>query len=308
MNIPKSEILNPESGDGASAAVKLALAETHIIQETKTYLESEGIDLASFSDLAATGPARLRRSDTVILVKNIPYGTTAEQVREMFGPHGELSRVLVPPAGTLAVVEYVRPDEASKGFKAVAYRRMGSSIIYLEKAPVGIFSGVKKQTVDSKSTATISNFGAPVSIPDDQTTTDDNAAPGATLFVKNLSFATTSERLTQVFKHLPSFAFARVQTKPDPKHVAHPGDVAPPPRLSMGFGFVGFKSPDAAKKALSSMHGFVLDGHTLSVKFAGRGTEEDKKDDEKVKAMGTKMVVKNVPFEATKKDIRDLFG
>ena len=99
-----------------------------------------------------------------------------------------------------------------------------------------------------------------------------------------------------------------MQTKPDPKHVAHPSDVAPPPRLSMGFGFVGFKSPDAAKKALSSMHGFVLDGHTLSVKFAGRGTEEDKKDDEKVKAMGTKMVVKNVPFEATKKDIRDLFG
>jgi multiple RNA-binding domain-containing protein 1 len=317
MNIPKSEILNPESTDGASAAVKLALAETHIISETKTYLESEGINLACFSDLAPTSGtgsgangARLRRSDTVILVKNIPYGTTAQQIRELFESHGELSRVLVPPAGTIAVVEYVHPDDASKGFRAVAYRRLGSSIIYLEKAPLGIFSGVKKASADDHSTAGPSKFGAPVTIPEDakDANAEDTAVPGSTLFVKNLSFATTSERLTQVFRHLPDFSFARVQTKPDPKHVPRPGDTTPAPRLSMGFGFVGFKTAEAAKTALSSMHGFVLDGHTLSVKFAGRGTEEDKKEKGAAKATSTKMVVKNVPFEASKKDIRDLFG
>lgn len=36
MKISKADILNPDS-DGA--AVKLALAETHVIQETKKYLE-----------------------------------------------------------------------------------------------------------------------------------------------------------------------------------------------------------------------------------------------------------------------------
>ena len=50
LNIDKSSILNPESGD--NAAVKLALAETHIIQETKTYLKSEGVLLSSFSSRA----------------------------------------------------------------------------------------------------------------------------------------------------------------------------------------------------------------------------------------------------------------
>ena len=45
----------------------------------------------------------------------------------------------------------------------------------------------------------------------------------------------------------------------------------------------------------------VRDGHKLVVKWAGRG-------EEKVKARTTKMIVKNVPFEATKKDIRELFG
>ncbi|KAG6840924.1 Multiple RNA-binding domain-containing protein 1 [Blastosporella zonata] len=36
LNIDKTSILNPESGD--NPAVKLALAETQIIQETKAYL------------------------------------------------------------------------------------------------------------------------------------------------------------------------------------------------------------------------------------------------------------------------------
>lgn len=40
MKISKSDILNPDSDD---AGVKLALAETHVIQETKKYLEDVSI-------------------------------------------------------------------------------------------------------------------------------------------------------------------------------------------------------------------------------------------------------------------------
>ncbi|KAJ7065748.1 hypothetical protein C8F01DRAFT_1351795, partial [Mycena amicta] len=126
MRISKSEILNPEGSD--NAAVKLALAETHIINETKAYLESEGVLLDSFGSRA--------HSDTIILVKNIPYGTTASQLQELFQEHGELARVLVPPAGTIAVVEFAQADEARKAFRAVAYRRMGNSMVYLEKGPL----------------------------------------------------------------------------------------------------------------------------------------------------------------------------
>ena len=312
MNILKSDILNPDSDNtnSTSAAVKLALAETHIIQETKSYLESEGIDLSAFSSLDSNErTVRARRSDTCILVKNIPYGTTVAQIEELFSPFGELSRVLVPPAGTIAVVEYVHPDEAAKGFRSVAYRRMGSSIIYLEKAPLGIFNGTPsshKKASDTTSNVVKSLASSPKedseSVLNDEET---EAAPGSTLYIKNLSFATTSERLTSAFRNLPSFAFARVQTKPDPKR--------PGAKLSMGFGFVGFTTPDAAKSALKGIQGFILDGHTLSAKFAGRGTEEDashNKSDSKsnTNKSTTKMIVKNVPFEATKKEIRALFG
>ncbi|KAF9556198.1 hypothetical protein CPC08DRAFT_711377 [Agrocybe pediades] len=308
MNIDKSEILNPESGD--NAAVKLALAETHIIQETKAYLESQGVLLSSFSSRA--------RSNTTILVKNIPFGTTEETIRELFEPYGELSRVLVPPAGTIAVVEYETPDDAAKGFRAVAYRRLGNSIIYLEKGPLGMF--IEGFTPPTKGTTT-SAAGASAStsairVPEQVTdaldasepTTDEQTSVvqgGTTLYIKNLAFATTQERLHKIFSHLPSFSFARVQTKPDPKR--------PEVRLSMGYGFLGFKDVEGAKKAMKSVQGFVLDGHALHVSFAGRGADEVKaeakeKEGVSAKSRTTKMIVKNVPFEATKKDIRDLFG
>lgn len=284
MNISKSDILDPESPD---AAVKLALAETHIIQETKTYLESHGVILSAFSGRG--------RSETIILVKNIPYGTTVEQLREMFGVHGELQRVLVPPAGTLAVIEFTHTDEARKAFRAIAYRRLGNSVIYLEKGPLGMFQ-------PTSTTAEVANGVAPIAIEESDTVDDANVdiTSGKTLFVKNLAFATSSERFTQAFRHLPDFAFARVQTKPDPKR---PGS-----RLSMGFGFVGFRSEEAARKALKGMYGYVLDGHSLSVNFAGRGAEEqEEKKGGREKAKTTKMLVKNVPFEATRKDIQALF-
>jgi multiple RNA-binding domain-containing protein 1 len=286
MNILKSDILDPES---SNAAVKLALAETHVIQETKTYLESQGVILSAFVGRA--------RSETIILVKNIPYGTSAEQIQDLFSVYGVLARVLVPPAGTMAVVEFVHADEARTAFRSLVYRRLGNSVIYLEKGPLGMF-----QDAPPGDTITADGVGEkPIKIVD--TDADEGTEPemsaGMTLFVKNLSFATTTERLLQVFGHLPSCSFARVQMKSDPKR--------PGARLSMGYGFVGFKTIDAAKRALKSMQGHVLDGHALTVKFAGRGTDEKERKG-KDKASTTKMLVKNLPFEATRKDVRELFG
>ncbi|KAL1692422.1 hypothetical protein GGG16DRAFT_51413 [Schizophyllum commune] len=281
MNIAKAAILNPEESD--NAAVRLALAETHIIQETKSYLESQGVNLTSFSTK--------QRSDTAILVKNIPYGTSEAQIRELFEPSGAVARVIVPPAGTIAIVDFENAADASKAFRAVAYRRLGNSVVYLEKGPAGIFDGAPAPVTTSAAQ-------------DDEDGEDEPAlAAGTTLFVKNLSFATSAERLKQIFGGLPGFSYARVQTKADPKR---PGG-----RLSMGYGFVGFKTADDAKSALKGMTGFVLDGHTLQVKFAGRGADEDeatRKGAKTGQSTTTKMIVKNVPFEATKKDIRELFG
>lgn len=297
LNIPKAELLNGDSF--SNPAVSLALAETHIIQETKTYLSTAGVSLAALSSASRT------RSQTVILVKNIPYGTSADAIREMFEQHGALKRVLVPPAGTIAVVEFELPGEASAAFRAVSYRRLGNSIVYLEKGPMGMFDN--SAPVPSANTAETKPLESVATVK--VTASDDKGVEaGTTLYVKNLAFSTTTERLTQVFSHLASFAFARVQMKPDP--------VRPGAKLSMGYGFIGFSDAEAAGKALKGIEGYVLDGHKLSVKFAGRGTEPGDKKEGKKGEKGensyskttTKMIVKNVPFEASKKDLRELFG
>ncbi|KAL6308826.1 hypothetical protein BKA93DRAFT_822110 [Sparassis latifolia] len=303
MNIPKADILNPESDN---AAVKLALAETHIINETKSFLESHGVILSSLS-----GSTRLKRSDTAILVKNIPYGTSTDTLRSLFGSHGELRRVLVPPAGTLAVIEFTHAADARTAFRSLAYRRLGNTVIYLEKAPVGVFSDSSPLDSGGRAKEPVVATGVvPVKAPENlalaaaDTVTDADEADlplsaGTTLFVKNLAFSTTSAGLAHAVRHLPGYAFARVQTKNDPAR--------PQVHLSMGYGFVGFRTKEEAKRGMKSLDGFVLDGHVLSVKWAGRGAEGEGAET-KGKARSAKMVVKNVPFEATKKDIRELFG
>ncbi|CAE6455062.1 unnamed protein product [Rhizoctonia solani] len=279
LKISKADVLNPEA---SNASVRLALAET-----------KQGVSLESFKSRA--------KSDTIILVKNIPYGTTADTLRDMFSPFGELSRILLPPSGTIGVVEFVHAVDASNAFKAVAYRRIKDSIIYLERGPEGMFTQPPSGKTSSSKHLSVASAVEPVSVA--QPVVDDaEIPPGATLFVKNLAFSSTDESLNSAFRSLPGFAFARIQTKPDPKR--------PGARLSMGFGFVGFRSIEFAQQALAGMQGAVVDGHALQVKFAKRG-EVDHRGGAAVSigaSKTTKMIVKNLPFEATKKDVRELFS
>ena len=81
----------------------------------------------------------------------------------------------------------------------------------------------------------------------------------------------------------------------------------------MGFGFVEFKTKDQALAALKVMDGYDLEGHTLVVKASHKGldaAEERRREDNAKKAAGqrTKIVIKNLPFQASKKDVRTLFG
>jgi multiple RNA-binding domain-containing protein 1 len=117
--------------------------------------------------------------------------------------------------------------------------------------------------------------------------------------VKNLDFATTQAGLTNAFKAFPGFRLAVLKTK----------TVAKGERLSMGFGFVTFQSKELATAAMNA--GVVLDGRKLDIKFARQGTEEVKSSTaatSKSSAGRKKLVVKNLGFSVTKKDLRELFG
>ncbi|KAI7898836.1 uncharacterized protein BX663DRAFT_538350 [Cokeromyces recurvatus] len=279
LGVSKSDVLNPEADN---QAVRLALAETQIVNETKEFFEKHGIE----------------RSETVILVKNIPYGTNEDDLRELFGKHGELGRVLIPPAKTIAVVEFIEPSEARNAFKSLAYRRYKDSLIYLEKAPSGLFRNkfVRDTTVnkDKEDTTEKPTHAADLLQPTEEIDSDDIS----TLFVKNLNFNTTPESLRNAFKGIAGYRSSRINVKADHKN---PGKV-----LSMGFGFIEFNNKANAEKALKAMQGYNLDGHTLELKFSNHKAESKTKKAKSPET--TKLVVRNVPFEATDKDLRELFG
>jgi len=75
----------------------------------------------------------------VILVKNLDAQTAEEELRQLFSPHGELGRVLLPPRGVTAIVEFIEPTEAKAAFRKLAYSKFRHMPLYLEWAPVNVF-------------------------------------------------------------------------------------------------------------------------------------------------------------------------
>lgn len=294
LGVSKSELLDPTSADGA---VKQAIAETSVIQATKAYFTANGVDLEAFKSN--------KRGDLAILVKNFPYGTTIDELRKLFEESGSVLRVLMPPSGTIAIVQFAQANHAKAAFGKLAYRRIKDSVLFLEKAPrdliredpTGQVLPLKDRSVTGQKLSVNDLLSRGDKTEDDVDTTS--------LFVRNLNFTTTTARLAEAFQSLDGFVSARVKTKTDPKK---PGQT-----LSMGFGFVEFRTKDQAQAALKVMDGHALDAHTLTVKASHKGhdaAEERRREDKAKKAAGqrTKIIIKNLPFQATKKDIRTLFG
>jgi len=285
--VPKSELLDPTSSD---AAVKQAHAETHVIQETKAYFTANGVDLAAFKQKA--------RGDTAVLVKNFSFETKATDLKNLFETYGPVSRLLMPPSGTIAIVEFNHADDARSAFAGLAYRKVKDSILFLEKAPRDIFGGARLPGDDGTTTR-------PSSADNLEVAKFQDPVQSSTLFVSNLNFATTTERLRELFEPLDGFLSAKVKHKPDPKKAGQ--------FLSMGFGFVEFRTKEQAQAALTALDNHNLDGHKLLIRSSHKGidaAEERKKADAAKKLAGkkTKIIIKNLPFEASRKDVRSLLG
>lgn len=285
LGVSKHELLDPTD---ASAAVKQAVAETTVIKEAKSYFAANGVNIEAFKSQ--------ERGDTTILVKNIA-NTTIEELRQLFEEHGTVLRVLMPPSGTIAIVQFAQPAQCRAAFAKKAYSRCKASILFLEKGPKGLLTDAVADRPPGLQKATAAELLERDDAEDQPET--------SSLFVRNLNFSTTTADLTHAFQHLSGFVSAQVKTKTDPKK---PGQI-----LSMGFGFCAFRTKEAAQAGQKAMDGFVLAAHKLSVKASHRGldaAEEQRRADLAKKAAGqrTKLVIKNLPFEMSKKDVRELFS
>ena len=233
-------------------------------------------------------------------MKNFKYDTSPEDLKQLFAEHGELTvvRILMPPTGTIAIVEFGNEVQAASALRSFAYRNLKDSVLFLEQAPKDVFA--QRQPEGNEDGIRIKKDPKKVENPGDEAAETDTS----TIFVRNLNFSTTTQRLWEEFKSLNGIRSALVKTRPDPKNQGK--------TLSMGFGFLEFRSHDYAKAALKAMNGHVLEGHELQLKASHKGNDAaaDRKHDDIVKRQSdrsSKVVIKNLPFEASKKDVRNLF-
>lgn len=300
LGIEKRELMKRDEGN---LAVTQALAETHIIQETKQWLEREGIRVEAFTRKGASlstcsvDATKARRNDTII-VKHLPPDVDGGKLRERFGRYGELMRCAIAPSKTVAVVQYTSAGEAEAAFKKQAFARFLHVPLYLEWAPEEIFIDPTRREA----------MKAEVEKEEQKEIQEQAEQAIATIFIKNLSFKTTQVKLEQEFSYLSGFRKATVMMK---KKALKDGKTED---LSMGYGFLEFQSTAQAMEVIKKKQKCMIDGHAVQLQIS-QGKGKNKKDgagaEEKRGGnvpVSNKLCVRNLAFEANKKELRALFA
>ncbi|KAL0727487.1 hypothetical protein Bca4012_023580 [Brassica carinata] len=231
--VSKSELLDRESDD---PAVRLALAETKVIAETKESLAKAG-------------------------------------------------------------VVFLEPADARSAIKKMAYKRYKDAPLYLEWAPADILEPKPlTENNEEKSDAGLNDVRR-VNL-EQEVNIDPDVTESNVLHVTNLSFKTTDESLK---RHLEDqVKQGKILSVKIMKHVKKGKNV------SSGYGFLEFDSVETATSVFRDLQGTSVDGHALKLRFTehkrrdtvGKGSEK----------ASTKLHVKNVAFEATEKELRQLFS
>ncbi|KAH8295983.1 hypothetical protein KR018_008983, partial [Drosophila ironensis] len=304
----KEKILDTTDG-GSNAAVRLALGETQIVIEMKQFLEEEGVRLSAFD-----APAK-KRSNTVILAKNLPAATEVPELTPIFSRFGPIARIVLPPSGVTALIEYCDPSEARQAFKKLAYSKFKTAPLYLEWAPQEVFTKAMNGEVIIPKTDT--KVEQEKSEPDEKEQpqkkaeepqaedVDEEPEPNTTLFLRNLNFKTVKETVEKHFQHLGTVHTVEIAKQKD----------AQDPRKfnSLGYGFIQFKKADVAEHALKNLQLTQIDGNAVELKRSDRvlKTQDNDKAQRRLgiakKQTGTKFLVRNIPFQAQYHEVRDIF-
>ena len=280
-SMKKREILSMESSD---QAVRIAMAETQIINETKEWLESQGVNLGFLDE----NRAECIRSDRIILIKNIAYECKESELRELFEFYGVITKFLMSPNRSIGIVEFESDKFSQNCFKNLSYYKFKGEPLYLEWAPVDILRREAKEGMEFEESK-------------GELIEEDNSSKDTAekiLYVKNLNFKSDEDSLLKLFE-----AKMSNQDVVSIRIIKKDG-------LSQGYGFVEFKTHDLANKALKLFQNSLLDDHVLKLSVSRKNTKEKQKSLKRKREdfePNNKIVVRNIAFEATKEDIQQLF-
>lgn len=338
LNLSKGEIFNvKENLSSGKAAVRLALGETQVIDENDTYFKNHGICFHATQNNSSSTNDPQKRSKRHILIKNLPFDTHLQDIQKLCYVGNKCEnpkQILLAPSRTTCVLEYEKNGDAKRFFRERAYRRFKAVPLYLEWLSLNAFVNPDKDDDKDK-------------VKDKEHTTDDNHTTldldfsqysQVTLYIKNLNFDTTETQLcdtfetllggTRVKERLVHVRSVRIPTKT--LAISHrmsfmnndknkEDDASSSRQVSMGFGFVecALDKDDTteANKLLQKVlnQPIIVDGHTLEFQISKTNpintiTESSNDTTAKTETQNTKLMVRNVPFQANKADLLQLFG
>eukprot|EP01065_Artemidia_motanka_P044170 TRINITY_DN6243_c2_g1_i1.p1 TRINITY_DN6243_c2_g1~~TRINITY_DN6243_c2_g1_i1.p1 ORF type:complete len:830 (+),score=257.37 TRINITY_DN6243_c2_g1_i1:55-2544(+) len=281
LDVGKDALVGKDTKD---IAAKMALGEAQLVSEVKELFSDEGLDL---SVLAGENRTR-RRSDRIILVKNLAKDADTPDLVKLFGSFGAIERVVAPKEMTIALIEFVTAQEAKVAFRKLAFRPFNHVPLYLEWAPVGALRDKdQKPEVKEEKPAEDGDGG-------------DIYAEQKTLYLTNIAFSVGVEDLRR---------YVRGCAGADQKHVQSV-KLAMSDGRSKGFAFVQVTNSAAAGRVKRAIEETPLVQRTVTVAFSEQKQKQQGTRDRAVCPPDRdplKLTVKNVPFEATKADIRKIF-
>ncbi|KAI4370303.1 hypothetical protein MLD38_018667 [Melastoma candidum] len=268
--LSKSEFWDTGSDD-------LALGETQVIAETKKALADSGVNVVSLEESCT------KRSDAVKRIWIKLFYLQRRPWHWLFSwSHLELLLLL----------------------EALHTKRYKDAPLYLEWAPANVLQpSSEKNTVDA---AVVGEKDSKRALLEQHveglvdTDIDPDRVESRSVFVKNLSFKTSCEALKSHFMaQMKDGKILSVRVK---RHVKNGKYV------SMGFGFVEFDSTETATNICRDLQGTILDEHALILQLCQIKKDEKVKSKASSDTSSTKLLIKNVAFEATEKDLRKLFS
>lgn len=298
----KEQIMDT-AGSGSNAAVRLALGETELIIEMRKFLEANDVVLDAFDQTPK------KRSKTVILAKNLPAETHISEIQPLFAKFGLLGRIVLPPSGVTAIIEFLEPSEAKKAFSKLAYTKFKNLPLYLEWAPENTFKTVatKPMEIDTvkveETNATESKSSKPNPFAKGgagkeqmkSKTNENGIKKSEDIFesyvindplpsqpengVESEEDDTEPEPGTTLFLRNLKFATEVESVRNHFKHIGkiHHIQIAtkkdpenPRNKIPLGYGFIQFKLKKSAEKALKDMQITNIDGNSVELKRSDR--------------------------------------
>jgi multiple RNA-binding domain-containing protein 1 len=315
LHVSKSKFIDADALEtGASAAVRLAVAESSLLQEVRDYLVEAGVNVKTLLEQQQRQEKPLDRkqlSRTTIIVKNLPAATRASDLLPTLARYGEVGRFIIAPGGLIAIVEFLDENQAKRAFKNLAYTRYAELPLYLEWAPGDIWAESAPGNIDGTANPPLrSDDAEPVVSLSDQVSDMPSNWVSKSLLIRNLNLETNQKMLLDHIEQLG----ARPRVIRVPLDGAHHRNTNQNSIVLTKYAFVEFSSPEETWRALNLIHGSVLDGYRLIAvpsekHITNRQAESGEElDTPPEPANQTKLVVKNIAFEASKRELRQLFS